>query len=101
MAELLRFKKLTFVLDDLQERVHYGIKEELLELCRLKGVGRVRARNLFRKGFRKIADLKFATAEDLTKIPAIGKALAADILDQVSGRRKKARLQEEIKEAVE
>ena len=101
IAEMLKYRKLTFVIEDLRKRVHYGIREELLELATLKGVGRVRARQLFKKGFKKLGDLKFVSAEDLAKVPAIGKSLAQDILDQVNGRRKKARIQEELKEAVE
>lgn len=38
-------------LDDLSLRVRYGVKEELLDLVRLRGIGRVRARMLFRSGY--------------------------------------------------
>ena len=37
-------------LDDLALRVRYGVLEELLDLVRLRGVGRVRARLLFKAG---------------------------------------------------
>jgi len=37
--------------DDLSFRVRYGVREELLDLVRLRGIGRVRARQLFRAGF--------------------------------------------------
>ncbi len=89
LAELFAFKKLTFILEDLRNRVHYGIKEELLELAQLKGVGRVRARNLFRKGFKKLSDLKFISAEELSHVNQIGKALAQDIIEQISSSRRK------------
>ncbi len=93
IAELFEFKKLTFLVEDLKSRVHYGIKEELLELAQLKGVGRVRARNLFQKGFKKFNDLKFRSVEELSYVPQIGKTLAKDILDQVTGSpRRKSRL---------
>ncbi len=102
IAELFEFKKLTFILEDLRHRVHYGIKEELLELAQLKGVGRVRARNLFRKGFKKLNDLKFLTAKNLSEVPQIGKNLAQDIIDQVAGaRRRKSRLTPEMQETME
>jgi len=84
IAELFKFHKLTFVLENLRTRVQYGIKEELLELVRLKGVGRIRARNLYLKGYRKLADLKTATVDDVAQVPQIGKALAKDILVQIS-----------------
>ena len=63
--------------------MRYGIKEELLDLVQLKGVGRIRARHLYRKGFRKLSDFKFTSAEDLSKISQIGKTLAQDILSQI------------------
>jgi len=37
--------------DDLSLRVRYGVKEELLDLVRLRGIGRVRARLLWNAGF--------------------------------------------------
>ena len=37
--------------DDLSLRVRYGVKEELLDLVRLRGIGRVRARLLYRAGY--------------------------------------------------
>ena len=93
IAELLNFKKLTFVLEDLRTRIKYGIREELLELVSLRGVGRVRARNLFEKGFKRLSDLKYASADDLSKVPQVGKTLAQDILKQLTSRgRKKSEL---------
>ena len=38
-------------IDDLSYRVRYGVREELLDLVRLRGIGRVRARMLYRAGF--------------------------------------------------
>lgn len=38
-------------IDDLSLRVRYGVKEELLDLVRLRGIGRVRARLLYRAGY--------------------------------------------------
>ncbi len=90
IADLLSYRQLTFVLEDLRSRVRYGIKAELLNLVSLRGVGRVRARNLFEKGFKKIPDLKFASVDDLSGIPQIGKTLAKDILEQIKSPRKRA-----------
>ena len=36
---------------DMNMRIRYGIKHELIPLCRLRDIGRVRARNLFTSGF--------------------------------------------------
>ncbi len=82
VAELNHFKKLTFVLDQLRRRVRYGIKEELLPLASLHGVGRIRARQLYSHGYHKLNDLQLATAEQLSSIKSIGKALAKDIVLQ-------------------
>jgi len=56
----------------LRERVKHGVKEELLELTKIKGIGRVRARLLFRHGFRTLEDLRKATVEQLVSVPGIG-----------------------------
>ncbi len=83
IAELYHYKNLTFILKKLGNRVKYGIREELLELASLKGVGRIRARQLFKHGYHKLGDLKLATADHISTIKTIGKALAADILTQI------------------
>lgn len=67
----------------LRTRVRYGVKEELLELVTLRGVGRVRARSLFNAGYRGIAELWGASAVELARLPAIGEKVAAEILAQV------------------
>lgn len=83
IAELLRQRTLTFQLEDLRQRVIYGVKDELLDLCSLKGVGRVRARHLLRHGISKVNDFHRRTVEDIAAIPSIGKALANRIFEQI------------------
>ena len=83
IAELLHYKKMTFDLEALRLRVRYGIKEELLDLAALEGVGRVRARMLFKHGYHTLADLKPATAAHLASIKTIGKSLADSIVQQI------------------
>src|SRR2546426_9447371 len=61
----------------------YGIKEELLELISLRGVGRVRGRALFQRGFKTLKDLQKANPSDLAHIPTIGATLAMKIKEQV------------------
>lgn len=39
-------------------RIKYGVREELLSLVELKGIGRVRARKLFNAGIKKPSDIK-------------------------------------------
>ncbi len=84
IAQLFHKRTLTFQLEALRNRVHYGVKKELLELVELKGVGRVRARNLFNSGIKKLTDVKRLSADQLSKIPQIGKSLANDILKQLA-----------------
>ena len=44
-------RRVSRAIDDLSLRVRYGVKEELLDLVRLRGIGRVRARLLYRAGY--------------------------------------------------
>ncbi|MFN3479740.1 MAG: helix-hairpin-helix domain-containing protein, partial [Thermodesulfovibrionales bacterium] len=67
----------------LRVRVLYGIKEELLQLVTLKGIGRIRARNLYNSGFRTLSDIRRASIGDLEKVPSIGRAIAEGIKRQV------------------
>jgi len=64
-------------------RQQYGVKEELLDLVQLKGVGRVRGRALFARGYKNMRDLQKAEAGDLARIPTIGPALAKRIKEQL------------------
>lgn len=84
IAELFHFKNLTFTIEHLRNRIRYGIKEELLELIALKGVGRIRARQLFHKGYKNFSDLKFIDEETLASVKTIGRSLARDIIHQVN-----------------
>ncbi len=67
----------------LRTQLRYGIKPELLELVNLKGIGRMRARNLFKKGLRSISQIKKAPLISLQKVPTIGKEIATSIKKQV------------------
>jgi len=69
----------------LMTRVRHGVREELLPLVSLKGVGRVRARLLYKAGFRSLEDLRRASIRELTKVPQIGPRLALSIKEQVGG----------------
>lgn len=64
-------------------RVRYGIKEELLELIQLRGVGRVRARVLHDRGLRTLDDLRRADPDHLARLPTFGPALAQSIMKQL------------------
>ena len=86
LARLLKVKKALRPLRKLEERVKYGVKEELLELVQLSGIGRVRARNLWKAGYKRLEDIKRATVEQLASVPTIGPETAKSIKRQVEGR---------------
>lgn len=67
----------------LRERVKYGVREELLELTRLKGIGRVRARALYNAGYRTLKDLATAPIERLVQVKGIGFEIAKSIKEQL------------------
>ncbi len=83
LSNLFNIKSLQTVSSLLEERLRYGVKKELLELTKLEGVGRVRARILFSNGYRTIDDLKKAKEHDLAKIPKLGPIIAKKIKDQL------------------
>lgn len=52
----------------LQKRIKHGVKEELIDLCRIKGIGRVRARRLYAKGIKSVEELKKHSIEEIKSI---------------------------------
>ena len=66
-------------LGDLRNRVVYGIKEELLDLVRVKGIGRVRARILFKNDIKNLDDLRKIPVNKLAEIDKIGLTIADNI----------------------
>jgi len=81
LAKLSKIKILKSVYQ-LNIQLRYGIKNELIELVGLKGIGRTRARNLFRGNLKTIESIKKAPLSQIEKIPTIGKELAANIKSQ-------------------
>jgi helicase len=60
-------------------RITKGVKEELLEIAKMRNVGRVRARALYENKVRTIAELREADVEKLARIPTIGQSLAVQL----------------------
>lgn len=83
IADLMNRKPLTTQLANLRLRVRHGIQEDLLELVHLRGIGRVRARQLVKKGILKQKDLQTISTDQLAAIPTIGLGLAKDIKHQL------------------
>ena len=66
-------------LGDLRKRIAYGIREELLDLVQVKGIGRVRSRILYKHGVKNLDDLRKIPVNKLAKIDKIGLTLADNI----------------------
>ncbi len=86
LAKLFNLKDFLNQLNQLAIRVKYGVKEELIQLTSLEGIGRIRARMLFNAGFKTIEDLKKASLMELMKVPSIGLKLSKKIKEQVGGK---------------
>lgn len=74
--------KLNFILKETEKlklRLKYGVKEELLSLLRLKGIGRVKARKMFNHGIKTISDIK--SSKELGRL--IGEKTAEKIKKQI------------------
>ncbi len=84
IAKLFKIPEMVKTLSRLRVRVRYGVKEELLQLVSLRGIGRVRARNLYHAGFRSLKEIRGATQEELSKVPTLGKAIAENIKRQLA-----------------
>jgi len=66
---------------DLEIRIQHGVKEELLPLIRLRGIGRVRARSLFNSGYTTPAEVADAGVAKIARI--IGQKTAESIIEQI------------------
>jgi helicase len=75
-------KELMRKIREMRMRLYYGVKEELLNLVKLRGIGRIRARILFNAGFKNIKKLKRAKVEDIAKVLK-SNALAEKIKKQI------------------
>ncbi len=65
----------------MERRIKHGVKEELLPLVELKGVGRKRARKLYNAGYTSPEKLKRADPVELAKL--VGPKVALNILKQL------------------
>ncbi len=83
LAKLFAAQSLPNRIENIRSRVKYGIKEELLDLVKLKGIGRIRARALYKKGIKNLSMLKKTQLSKLRQIPYIGKELVLSIQHQL------------------
>jgi len=83
LSREFRREDLVKELDILRKRINYGIKHELIDLVRIRNVGRVRARILFKNGYKNRTTLKKVPLEKLAEIDKIGMTIAKSIKSQV------------------
>ena len=81
IARILDHKDLLKHINKAKIRVRYGIKEELLALIKLKGIGRARARKLYQHNLKDLGDVRKAPLISLSQI--IGPALAKKVKEQI------------------
>jgi helicase len=70
-------------LGNLRKRIVYGIRDELLDLVRVKGIGRIRARVLYKHGIKNLDDLRKIPVNKLAEIDKIGSTIADKIKDEL------------------
>jgi len=81
ISRILQFPQLNKEIVKLRIRLKNGVKEELLPLIKIKGVGRIRARKLFYNKIKDVGDIK---KSDITKlIQILGKTVALSVKKQV------------------
>jgi len=81
LAKLLSFHPLIKEIVKMRFRLKHGAKEELLPLLKLKDIGRVRSRIMFKNGIRTITDVKNAEYTKLAYL--LGKQVALSVKKQV------------------
>ena len=80
LSKVLNQERHMVATQKLSRRVKYGVKEELLLLVELKGVGRIRARKLFNAGIKRPSEIK----PNIHKVQALlGKAVADQLEKQL------------------
>jgi helicase len=86
LYELAKLETRDDLLDELnvlRQRISYGIKEELVELVKIRGIGRIRSRILYKNGIRNLHDLSEIPVKKLANIDKIGPTLAENIKIQL------------------
>ena len=81
ISRILSYQQLNKEIVKLRLRLKHGVKEELLPLIKIKGVGRVRARKLFYNRIKDVGDVKKADVVKLVQI--LGKSVALNVKKQV------------------
>ncbi|MDW0291124.1 MAG: DEAD/DEAH box helicase [Nitrososphaeraceae archaeon] len=83
IAKLIERKDLLPEINILQIRIRHGVKSELIPLIQLEGIGRIRARSLYRAGITDVAMIEKISESKLGSIPKIGVKLAKKLKSQI------------------
>ena len=81
LSQVLELRELIKHINKTRLRIEHGVKEELIPLIKLRGIGRVRARKLFNNKIKDLGDIKTASLTTLEQL--IGKETAKKIKEQV------------------
>ncbi|MGB9748984.1 MAG: helicase-related protein [Candidatus Woesearchaeota archaeon] len=78
---ILKLKGILNLINKTRLRLRYGVREELLPLLKIVGIGRVRARKLFNNNIKTIGELKKTPYSLLSKL--LGEKTAEKIKEQI------------------
>ncbi|MBI2522879.1 hypothetical protein HYW19_00655 [Candidatus Woesearchaeota archaeon] len=81
ISRILQFQHLNKEIAKLRLRLRYGVKEELLPLVKIPGIGRVRARRLYFNRIKDVGDIKDADLMKLSQI--LGQNVALNLKKEV------------------
>ena len=81
LARMVQRQELIKEIAKLRIRINHGVKEDVIPLLLLKGIGRVKARKLFANKIRDLKDLKETNFSALAQI--IGAKTAAGVKEQL------------------
>ncbi|HEY5631035.1 MAG TPA: DEAD/DEAH box helicase [Nitrososphaeraceae archaeon] len=84
VSKVVKREDLLASLHNLRIRIKYGIKEDLLSLVTLEGIGRIRARALYDAGLTNIRKLTKTSESRLAAIPKIGPTVAKRLKEQLT-----------------
>ena len=81
IANMANLKSSIKHINKVRFRIKHGIKEELIPLCRLNNISKIRARKLYNNGIKDLGDIKKANFQTLIQI--LGEKIALNIKSQV------------------
>ncbi len=67
-------------LERLNLRIKEGVREDVIELTSIPGIGRVRARRLYQNGFKSISEISEAAPDSVSRIFGFSDKLARDTI---------------------